>query len=130
MLKKIKALGIDNTWFESYLSSRLQYVDIDGNLSHTKDVTCGVPQGSILGPLLFLIYINELHASTEMDTILFADDSTFLIKNKDPKHILEKVNLELKKISQWFHTNQLTMHPLKTSYMYSIIKIQSISMKK
>ena len=70
--------GLANKWIESYLTNRTQYVNIDTHTSSCLPVRCGVPQGSILGPLLFLIYINNISASTTENILSFADDTTIL----------------------------------------------------
>ena len=89
LLKKLEHYGIRgqaNSWFSSYLTSRKQMVVLDGVLSPLLDITCGVPQGSILGPLLFLIYINDMHQAVKFSTVYhFADDTNFLYHHKNPK---------------------------------------------
>ena len=69
--------GIANKWFENYLSQRTQYIEFDNCKSSTKDIKCGVPQGSILGPLLYLIYVNDIGHSSKYHILSFADDTTF-----------------------------------------------------
>ena len=87
LLKKLYYYGIRGNaleWFESYLSGRQQYVTYNGFLLSTKCIKCGVPQGSILGPLLFLVYINDLQRVCKSSTpILFADDTNLFNKNPD-----------------------------------------------
>jgi len=81
LLKKLEGLGvrgIELKWFESYLSNRKQFVTLDGVNSILLDIILGEPQGSILGPLLFLIYINDLLLCSSLDDSLFADDTTLL----------------------------------------------------
>ena len=84
LIKKLSAYGIRGNilnWFESYLSDRQQFVFMNGIKSSTKKVTCGVPQGSVLGPLLFILYINDLSSASELlYPILFADDTSVFIE--------------------------------------------------
>ena len=85
MSDKLGAVGCDDgsvNWFNSYLPSRSQFMDIKGTLSDRGEVTCGVPQGSILGPLLFLIYVNNMESVVDCDLLLYADDSALLIRGK------------------------------------------------
>ena len=72
LIGKLSHYNIDTTWFQSYLERRTQFTLVNGTQSGTRTITCGVPQGSILGPLLFLIYINDLPQATNMETLLFA----------------------------------------------------------
>ena len=75
------------SWFKSYLSNRAQYVDVNGSISSRGNHTCGVPQCSILGTLLFLIDVNDMVTSVDCDLYLYADDSTLMVKGKDIKEI-------------------------------------------
>jgi hypothetical protein len=95
LLKKLEAMGVSSVaWFKSYLSSRTQIVNVNQVDSTPLSITCGVPQGSILGPLLFLCYVNDMPISVDCKLILYADDSALLFSNKDPKIIADKLSQE------------------------------------
>ena len=92
--------GTANDWIKSYLSNRKQFVTINRIKSKTMKIECGVPQGSILGPLLFLVYINDLATiSEDMDMIMFADDSNFFANGENIENFAQKVNLEINNIT-------------------------------
>ena len=99
------------SWFKSYLTGRKQFVTYNGVASSTKVITCGVPQGSILGPLLFLLYINDLYniCSTSIP-ILYADDTNLFYKGKDIDTLVSYINMELKNISTWLKVNRLSLN--------------------
>ena len=87
-------------WFKNYLTNRKQYVCYDSNESELLSITCGVPQGSILGPLLFLIYVNEIYiSSTALQYILLEYDTNAFCSNSDFQILLRKINAELPKLS-------------------------------
>ena len=110
--------GIVLDWFRSYLSNRKQYVLYNSFKSNIKDIMCGVPQGSILGPLLFILYVNDItHTSDVLDFILFADDTTILYSHKDILSKFHLINDELKQVSNWFGANKLSINASKTNYM-------------
>ena len=88
---KLESIGVASTsWFESYLTDRKQCVDVGGFRSEFLTVTCGVPQGSILGPLLFLIYINDMSISLSCRLSLYADDSALLFSHSNPAFIVKR----------------------------------------
>ena len=120
LLEKMKIYGFSEhciKWFSSYLSNRKQITVFNGKKSKSRVVQIGVPQGSILGPLLFLIYINDLPNATELLLSLFADDTTLQASGKTIEEVESKINNELSVLSDWFETNQLTLHPNKTRYI-------------
>ena len=110
--------GIALEWFRNYLQDRKQYVSLNDHCSNMKDINCGVPQGSILGPLLFIIYINDFHRSSDiLSFILFADDSNVFFSNKNPHTLIQTINTELNKLTQWIRANKLSLNLQKTKYM-------------
>ena len=121
LLKKMAHYGVRGNalqWFESYLSNRYQYVTYNGISSSTQAIKCGVPQGSILGPLLFLIYINDLcSVCKHTDPILFADDTNLFSSGKDIQALESNINSELSNISLWLKVNKLSLNIKKTHYM-------------
>ena len=121
LLFKLSHYGIrDNAllWFKSYLSNRNQFVAYDGVRSSLKTIKCGVPQGSILDPLLFLIYINDLrNVCGNSLPILFADDSNIFTVGKKLDDIEKLINKELADISMWLNANRLSLNIKKTRYM-------------
>ena len=110
--------GLANTWIRNYLSDRKQYVVYDHKMSDEGKIVCGVPQGSILGPLLFLIYINDLPlSSSNSHFIIFADDTNILFSHRDPDQLEKNINHELMNISNWFKLNKLSLNIDKTNFM-------------
>ena len=110
--------GVVNNWFNSYLSNREQFVKIGESNSSLCRIKCGVPQGSILGPILFLIYINDLNQiSTIIKTIMFADDTNLFLSGKNISDIEKQFNKELIILTEWFNSNLLSLNIKKTSYI-------------
>ena len=92
--------GVVRDWFKSYLSQRKQFVNVSGHNSVSLPVTCGVPQGSILGPLLFLLYVNYLPNTSNVLTFhLFADDTNLYFSGKNLSHLESTLNQELKSVN-------------------------------
>src|SRR6218665_3320250 len=97
---------------------RSQYVCLRGTSSNTSIITCRVPQRSILGPILFLLYINDLSLiSPSLKFILFADDTNVFLSHKPLDKLLELMNAELINISEWFNINKLSLNSEKTNYI-------------
>ena len=119
LCRKLDRYGIRgniNRWFKSYLSSRVQYVAVNDSKSLSKELSCGVPQGSILGPVLFLIYINDMQKSTNLNLIHYADDSTALATDRNLTSLCSLVNSELDKIDDWTRANKLSLNVEKTYF--------------
>ena len=121
LLTKLDHYGIRGNilkWFESYLSDRKQYVFYNGISSDIKSITCGVPQGSVLGPLLFLLYINDLpNISDKLNFFLFADDTNIYYESDNLKELEKTVNEELKKLCLWLNLNRLALNVGKTNFV-------------
>ena len=110
--------GIALSWIKSYFSNRKQFVQFNNSSSTSKNITCGVPQGSILGPLLFLIYINDIcNVSTLAKLIVFADDTSLFFSHRDPVYLVNMINQELEKFSIWLRTNRLSLNLDKTKFI-------------
>jgi hypothetical protein len=131
LLRKLSKYGINGTaleWFKSYLSDRLQCVDINGYMSEFKRILMSVLQGSSLGSILFLVFINDIYYCTNLNMYLFADDTNALAKGDNLMNLLDHVNLELKKIALWFKANKLVVNSSKTKYMIFRAKNRNINL--
>ena len=110
--------GVANEWLKSYLCNRRQYVKFNNCESNLLNVRCGVPQGSVLGPTLFLLYINDIcNVSQILKSILFADDTNFFCSGYNINELCQTVCDELVKLDKWFALNKLSRNIEKTNFM-------------
>jgi hypothetical protein len=129
LLMKLSRMGITGAalnWFKSYLSDRSQCVDINGNISKSRKIKISILQGSILGPILFLCYINDLHTVTDLLTLMYADDTFTLDAGEDLNTLINTVNREINKIAVWFRANKLAVNIDKTKYIIFRMKGKKI----
>ena len=122
LLTKLSHYGIRGQallWLKDYLTNRRQYVIFNGCESDPLLIKCGVPQGSILGPLLFLLYVNDIiNTSSLLSFVLFADDTNIFYSHKDLKILNDTLNIEISKVSNWFKSNKLSLNIKKTHFIY------------
>ena len=121
LIKKLDLYGLQKPALNllgSYLENRFQMCTVNGVLSKKNLVTCGIPQGSILGPLLFLIYINDLPTSLEHSSSrMFADDTTLTVSGKSLHDVEVAINHDLSNVNQWLCANKLSLNLVKTEYI-------------
>ena len=121
LLAKLEHYGIHDEaldWFKSYLINRRQYVHLNGVNSSTRNISCGVPQGSVLGPILFLLYINDLpNISDKLKFYLFADDTNIYFESNNLKLLERTMNKELEKLYEWLCINRLSLNISKTNFV-------------
>ena len=111
--------GISHKWLKVYLTNISQFVVVDSKTSSTKQLTCGVPQGSVLGPVLFLLYINDLcSVSNVLKLVLFADDTNIFYSSDSLHDLQTTVNAELSKLFAWFSVKKLSLNLTKTNYIF------------
>ena len=121
LLRKLQYYGIcwtSHQWFASYLDNRTQICHLNSHKSTPEGLRCGVPQGTILGPLLFLIYINDLpHCLTYSEPRTYADDTSLTLASNDIEHINYCLNHNLSNVYEWLSANKLTLNMKKTEFM-------------
>ena len=121
LLSKLKYYGIRgiaHDLFSSYLKNRRQCTVFNSKMSDFKNITCGVPQGSLLGPLLFILFVNDIYRSSSiLSFVLYADDTNILYSHKNMETLSRTVNTELSKVCTWFAANKLTINQNKCNYM-------------
>ena len=121
LMQKVEHCGVRGvalSWLRSYLSNRTQCVYHENTLSDVKKIHCGVPQGSVLGPVLFLLYVNDIeNVSKVLKCILFADDTTFVCSDSDINILCDKLNIELSNLNEWFNVNKLSLNIDKTNFI-------------
>ena len=104
--------------FNSYLHGRQQFVDVHNTHSQMLNINFGVPQGSILGPLLFTLYINDLpNSSNLLHSVIFADDTNLFMSHKNEHVLKDLLNTELQKVNTWFKCNKLSLNINKTNFI-------------
>ena len=121
MFKKLSFYGIRGialTWFKSYLTNRKQYVQYLNCKFETKTLLNGVPQGSVLGPLLFILYINDMpNILQHAKSVIFADDTTIYVTGNDIENLYIDMNAQLSQATDWFRANKLSVNGTKTNFM-------------
>ena len=131
LFQKMVSLGFQSNTLNWFITGRRQCVDIDGEQSKWLDVKLGVPQGSILGPILFPIYVNDINKCNEhADYAKFADDTTILTSGATLEIATNRMNKSLERVDKWFKRNKLKLNPSKTRYMIFNSKTEETQLVK
>ena len=121
-LKKLHSYGVRGVahkWILSYLENRQQFVNFNNCDSEILNVSCGVPRGSILGPKLFVMYINDIYkVSKVFKLIIFADETNLLCCHSALNELVRMINTGLNHLQVWFSVNRLSLNVTKTNYMF------------
>lgn len=121
IINKLERLGIRGLvldWLSNYLKDRKQFVKLGDYTSDCLDIECGVPQGSVLGPKLFILYINDIcKVSEQLKFVFFADDTNIFGSGQNLEQLLDLITSEFGKIKQWFDINKLSLNLSKTKFM-------------
>ena len=121
LLSKLKAYGVGRNsanWYKSYLNNRTEKCFINGSVSDSQPLTCGIPQGTILGLLLFKLYISDpLNCLVNSHPRIYAGDIHLTFANNDAAYLEENMNDDLTKITEWLSANKITLNKSKTEFM-------------
>ena len=109
-------MGLMKKHWQSYLSQRKQYIENTNDIKYLPEIDCGVPQDSILGPLLFLNNVNDFYLASKLKNVMFADDTNVFISDENIGELFQQMNNELKSVSTWFKANKLSINIDKTKW--------------
>jgi hypothetical protein len=115
--------GVALSWFASYLSNRFHYMEYNGDCSLLRLIVCGVPQGSVLGPYLYLVYVNDIfNVSDEVKCVLYADDTSIIVTDRDVNSVFNRAPVLFSLFSTWFINNRLALNSKKTNFVLFSLK--------
>ena len=113
------------TLMKSYLENRTQFVQVNNDASSKREIVCGVPQGSLLGPLLFLLYINDIKHASNFNVRLFADDTLIYLSSKLAFTLESNINNKIGEIQSWLQASKLSINVFKTKYMIISLNLKA-----